>query len=82
MDKPEIKVLDEALDDWELIEEMQEMVETNDPLKAIPVFKRLIGPDQYKALKDYFRERDGKVKTTAMIEEMNGLMMGNEDLKK
>lgn len=77
MEKPEIKVLDDALDDWELIEDVQEMIESGDPLKSISVYKKLIGLDQYNALKAYLKERDGRVKTTEMINELNSIMEGN-----
>ncbi len=71
----------EVLDDWELIEEMTEMVETNDPTHSVRIFKRVLGDDQYGKLKTFLKERDGRVKTTAMIEEFNSILQG-EDLKK
>ena len=65
------------LDDWELIEEMQEMVDGGDPMKSIPIFKKILGADQYQVLKEYLRKKDGKVKTSAMIEEFNDILSGD-----
>lgn len=73
----EYEIVPEVLDDWELIEEMQEMVESNDPTKSVKIFKKVLGDDQYKALKDHLRKKDGRVKTSAMIEEFNEIFQGD-----
>ncbi|WP_273234987.1 hypothetical protein [Ileibacterium valens] len=81
LDKPILKIDEDALDDWELVEEMQAMIENNDPLKSIGIFKRLVGLEQYEELKKYLKARDGKVKTGEMLKELEGIMAESE-LKK
>lgn len=73
----EYEIVPEVLDDWELIEEMQEMVESNDPTKSVKIFKKVLGDDQYKALKEHLRKKGGRVKTSAMIEEFNEIFQGD-----
>ena len=77
----EYEIDPEVLDDWELIEDMQEMIESDDPMKSVHVFKKVLGDNQYNDLKEYLRNRDGRVKTSAMIQEFNSIFQG-ESLKK
>lgn len=78
----------DALDDWELMNSMAEMTEmenSDNPLKMVPLFDRildkLLGSEQYNKLKDHLKAKDGKVKTSAIIEDFNSIMTG-ADLKK
>ena len=56
----EVVIPDENLDDYELLEE--------NTGKIVSAYKRLLGTEQYKALKEHIRSDAGRVSATAMLE--------------
>lgn len=66
-----LSVSEDALDDWELLDDI---ATADDPeasatakLRATGhVFTRLLGAEQFQALKDLLRTEDGRVPVTAM----------------
>lgn len=63
----ECKIKKEALDDWELIENLRE-VDKGNVSAMVDVVPQLLGNEQAKALKDYLRDKNGRVS----IEKMTG----------
>lgn len=67
-------------DDWELIEQLSE-VESN-PLVCVGILKKLLGNQQYNALKSHIKKKFGKVTTKQMMLAFNEIMQMNEQTKK
>lgn len=63
-----------ALDDWELMEDLAEITDENPNPKAIKsVITRLIGGEQYKKLKEHCRDKSGKVRVSAIMNELSNI---------
>jgi DNA-directed RNA polymerase subunit F len=61
------KIQEEAMDDWELVEELVE-IDKGDTTKIINVAKKLLGEKQYENLKNFLRDKaSGRVKATDMM---------------
>ena len=63
----EVEIPDENLDDYELLEDLAEL-EEDDYWKIVSVYRRLLGKDQYKALKEHIRNDSGRVAATEMMD--------------
>lgn len=63
----EVEIPDENLDDYELLEDLAEL-EEDDYGKIVSVYRRLLGKDQYKALKEHIRNDSGRVAATEMMD--------------
>ncbi|MDO4383884.1 MAG: hypothetical protein Q4C18_05265 [Eubacteriales bacterium] len=63
----EVEIPDENLDDYELLEDLAELDE-DDYGKIVSVYRRLLGKDQYKALKEHIRNESGRVPATEMMD--------------
>lgn len=63
----EVEIPDENLDDYELLEDLAEL-EEDDYGKIVSVYRRLLGKDQYKALKEHIRNESGRVACTEMMD--------------
>lgn len=66
----EFEIDKDRLDDWELVERMTSMDE-NDPKGYMQIVIDMLGADQYQALKDFLRAKEGRVRITAMKREMD-----------
>lgn len=78
----EIVVPDENLDDYELFEDLAGIDEdATNAGKVVSVYKRLLGEEQYKALKEHVRGKTGKVKTSDMMEILQEIFELNGDAK-
>lgn len=74
----------EALDDWELIEDLTLVQDADNPNPGavIRCLKRLLGNDQYILLKDHLR-KEGRVSAASMIHEMEEIFeLSGDDTKK
>lgn len=63
----EVEIPDENLDDYELLEDLADL-EEDDYGKIVSVYRRLLGKDQYKALKEHIRNESGRVACTEMMD--------------
>lgn len=66
----EFEIDKDRLDDWELVERMTSMDE-NDPKGYMQIVIDMLGADQYQALKDFLRAKEGRVRITSMKREMD-----------
>lgn len=66
----EFEIDKDRLDDWELVERMTSMDE-NDPKGYMQIVIDMLGADQYQALKDFLRVKEGRVRITSMKREMD-----------
>lgn len=76
----EYAIMADAADDMEILEGL-EAIDDGDPYQISHVLERLLGKDQKKALYDFYREKFGKVRITTMLEVIDHLFDGDEDLK-
>lgn len=76
----EFEIDEEVLDDWEMLELLQEIDEgkIGKLAKAI-VF--LLGQRQYEKLKNFIKARDGKIKASVMIDEFTSIMNAEKEVK-
>lgn len=76
----EFEIDEEVLDDWEMLELLQEIDEgkIGKLAKAI-VF--LLGEEQYEKLKNFIKARDGKIKASVMIDEFTSIMNAEKEVK-
>lgn len=61
----ELEIDENGLDDWEILEILCDLDEGKFG-KMPKVFSALIGEEQFVALKAYLKEKDGKVRISAM----------------
>lgn len=66
-------------DDWELLEMMSEV--DDDPSLIIKIFKKLLGDDQYKDVKDNLKAKNGRISVTDMAAEMTSIFEAASALK-
>ncbi len=74
----EIQVDEETLDDYELLEDLARIdgAEENVPMDAIiSATTRLIGEEQYKALKEHLRSESGRVPASKMLEAIQQVLL-------
>ncbi|MDY6211987.1 hypothetical protein [Hornefia butyriciproducens] len=78
-----VKISDEALDDFEIFEDMAVIEEDDSNIgKFIAIYKRLLGVKQYNRLKEYMRGKNGRISTTAMAETLKEIFeLNNGELK-
>lgn len=74
----EVEIPDERLDDWEVLETIDELDEN--PERAARLTKLLLGEDDYKRLKEHCKV-DGKVSMTSMMEALNEILNANNKSK-
>ena len=76
----EFEIDEEILDDWELLELLQEIDDGNiGKLSKAIVF--MLGEEQYKKLKDFIKARDGKIKASVMVDEFTSIMNAEKEVK-
>lgn len=74
----EVEIPDERLDDWEVLECIDELDEH--PERAARLTKMLLGVEDYNRLKEHCRE-DGKVSMTYMMEALKEILNENNKSK-
>lgn len=76
----EFEIDEESLDDWELLELLQEIDDGNiGKLSKAIVF--MLGEEQYTKLKNFIKARDGKIKASVMVDEFSSIMNANKEIK-
>lgn len=73
------EILDEALDDWEVLECLSDLEEN--PQGIIKVARLLLDQKQYKALKEHCKV-NGHVKMSLMSNEISDIFESNSTAKK
>ena len=68
----EYEIDSEAVDDWELVEVLSESNPNSG--EYIQTVKTVLGADQYKGLKAYLKDKEGKVKITSMLREFEEII--------
>lgn len=77
-----IIIPDENYDDYELFEDLAAIDENmNNVGKMVSVFKRLLGEEQYNALKEHMRQENGRIRTTQMEEALHEIFELNDESK-
>ena len=74
----EFLIEDSALNDWELIELIDELEDK--PNYMVRIAKKLIGNEQYRLLKKHCT-KDGKVQLDMMTTEITELLNSNQETK-
>lgn len=78
----EIKIPDENYDDYELFEDLAAIDENPDNIgKMVSVFIRLLGEEQYTALKEHMRQENGRIRTTEMEAVLHEIFGLNDESK-
>ena len=72
------KISDEALDDWELVETLDELEEN--PQRMVKVAKILLGTEQLNALKESCKE-NGRVSLKKMTSEITDILNSSKETK-
>lgn len=65
----EVEISENLLDDWDLMEDIAKL-EGASVLAAPALYIRILGAEQYEALKAHLREKEGMVRVTSMDEAM------------
>lgn len=76
----EIEINENCLDDWDLLEALNEIDEGNTG-KIVKVAKIMLGEDGVSALKDHYRKTGEKVSVTVMVSAITELMESVSQLK-
>lgn len=76
----EFEIDEEVLDDWEMIELLQE-IDDGSVGKIAKAIVFLLGKEQYKKLKNFIKARDGKIKASVMIDEFTSIMNAEKEVK-
>lgn len=73
-------VQEEALDDYELLEELREIDKGNTSL-VVDAIEKIIGPEQKEQLKEHVRDEAGRVSIKRMFDEIGEILRGNQEGK-
>ena len=73
-------VQEEALDDYELLEELREIYKGNTSL-VVDAIEKIIGPEQKEQLKEHVRDEAGRVSIKRMFDEIGEILRGNQEGK-
>lgn len=74
-----VKVAEDNLDDYELLEDLAKIdgAEDDIPMNAvISATMRLVGGKQYKKLKEHLRDKAGRVPASKMLEAIQEVLTG------
>ncbi|KFI56593.1 hypothetical protein [Bifidobacterium callitrichos] len=63
----------ELFDDYEIVEDLYDVQSGENPLKAVPLLRRLLG-DKYEEVKDALRGEDGRITSEALDTFLTDLM--------
>lgn len=72
------KISDEALDDWELVEALDEL--EDNPQRMVKVAKILLGTEQLNTLKESCKE-NGRVSLKKMTSEITDILNSSKETK-
>lgn len=67
-------------DDWEVLELVADASIEN-PLALFKLAKRMLGEEQYSALKEHVRDEEGRVSTEKMSDELISIFSYEEETK-
>lgn len=74
------EISEDARDDFEIFEALAELDEENPQYsKLIFVYKRLLGEEQYKALREFMRSEDGRISTVGMFTVLQEILENSGD---
>lgn len=76
----EFEIDEEVLDDWELLELLQE-IDDGSIGKLSKAMVLMLGKEQYEKLKNFIKARDGKIKASVMVDEFSSIMNADKELK-
>lgn len=72
----EVEIAEDRLDDYDLLEDMAKLDDGN--VSAIPaLYARILGAEQYEALKAHLRMKEGMVRITSMEAAMTEIFQLN-----
>lgn len=78
----DIVLQDEALDDFEVFEALCDLDEEDADMKQILfVYRRLLGKEQYEALKAYLTEKEGRISLTEMMGILKEILEMSDETK-
>lgn len=78
----DITLQDEALDDFEVFEALCDLDEEDADMKQILfVYRRLLGKEQYEALKAYLTEKEGRISLTEMMGILKEILEMSDETK-
>ena len=69
-----------VMNDWEMMEKLAEM--EDNPLASVAVIKKMLGKNQYEALKSHLKKKNGRITTEAMMECFTNFMNAKPETKK
>ena len=75
------KILKDATDNWELLEAFR-AIDRGETGAIVDVAPLLLGDEQFKALKEHLRNKNGVVKASEMVNEITEIMQGANETKK
>lgn len=75
------KILKDATDNWELLEAFR-AIDRGETGAIVDIAPLLLGNDQFNALKEHVRNKNGVIKASDMINEITEIMQGTEATKK
>lgn len=76
----EYTISDEAVDDYELLEELMK-IDDGDFSGITKATRRLLGKEQLDRLKEHLRNDNGRVSAVAMMNEVSDILTGAPVLK-
>lgn len=76
----EFKIKEQALDDWEIMEILDELEEN--PQKLVSLLRLVLGAKQYEDLKKHLLKKHKKIKVEIMTDEFNSIMEVSKEVSK
>ena len=76
----EFEIPEETFDDYELLEAFHNADKGN-PFDPVEVFEKILDKEKINELKEHLRDKDGKVKISAMSAELQEIMNGSDTSK-
>ena len=76
----EVEILDEVTDDWEFLEVLAS-IDEGETGQIVKAAKMLLGVDGVKLLKEHLRDKNGRVKSTAMVDALGEIMNSANESK-
>lgn len=76
----EVEIIDEVIDDWEFLEVLSS-IDEGETGQIVKVAKMLLGEDGVKLLKEHFRDKNGRVKSSVMVDALTEIMESANESK-
>lgn len=76
----EFQIEESKLDDWELVEMFSD-IENGNLFKIVDVFKKILGDEQYKNLKNHIKEKEGNISIDYMQKVIVEIMQSKQETK-